>query len=29
VGHPDPALRERVHEAYARKVGQAKQERGQ
>ena len=29
VGHPDPALRERVHEAYARKVEQAKQERGQ
>jgi hypothetical protein len=29
VGHPDPALRERVHEAYARKVEQAKLERGQ
>lgn len=29
AGHPDPALRERVHEAYARKVEQAKVERGQ
>ena len=29
VGHPDPVLRERVHEAYARKVEQTKQERGQ
>ena len=29
VGHPDPALRERVHEAYARKVEQTRQERGQ
>jgi hypothetical protein len=27
--HPDPALRERVHEAYARKVEQTKQGRGQ
>lgn len=28
VGHRDPALRERVHESYARNVEKAKMERG-